>query len=1574
MSQPFYLGIKMYIQLNSGRYCINNLPVGFSGQSVISRLAESLKPRAAKTPSPAKPPTKAKMRGKRTKRSATETTQGLLEAVRRKSMNRFKRFRTRVFRRTANIIVPAPTTKTTTPSAKKQASKVKRNVTTFTLRDLAQLNRDLNQANNSKANIPVVAVPALKEFTKTHSSVWDKPLVLTILGEKDKEVNFQDIRQPNVTPEEVQQFNEKPYSRFTRNYGASWDAKLLSRDIWQNFYDGHGGTLKDVRVTVKRDSGGEFTVKVEGGAIFPYHLLTKLGASGKQGSKQSVGHFGEATKIMPLLLIRDFGAKDVSYTSANWKLSYSLEQSPTAKVTLLKRQLTQTPQTQSGNTFEMKTRDGAFVYQLLQGINQFQGKDSQLAKNATYTNEAGWIKITPGNKGVVYTGGQQAKKRLSFQEIQDQAIVNQQDESNTAAEGTSSIWAPWLPDATVGLHTRPNRDFDRDRSGLSSAQTAKNVIRPIVSKMTDEEVIKAIGQLNISWDEYENSPQRGTSNPLLKELLKAAAKRKLQLALPEKYVSMPKEQTPENLKLAYSLADNFGYVPLHADFAQIGVPTATPQLIKNAITQIKAPDPIAQKRIQIMQEAADLAFSILNGNTPKPSSIQDQNPAVMLGRFHESQSKSPQNKKTKSPVILFPKPEQPKIGLFDKNSEPNKQLKNAGFWLIPTPECLWVDTGLLHKGSFSKVVSTYVDSLIRGSVATSTKPLSGHEYQTLLNRLFSQNMSPTVRKKLQYLKKMWDNTSPQQAKKTPETPETTLPLAARPIPPELAKLYAGLGMNIPGITGPLQPNNQTTSAPKEPPLPEIPLKTLPEVNLVGDRIGPETKKAMVIAYQHLQARGQAKQEERQLAKVLEQVIDENLAPLKEKLKRPTKVAQRYYLSSSENGEFDPISPQDSIFQRNTNFVEPPKKGALKRTRSKSQPFSYQLPSIDDIKNLEGQIRYTVPLSETTKSTGIIPTRMSASVDPNTPEIGQVLPTDTLASYGVQWSRFKRIRDILQNFYDAHRVQTTNGNSGTLEKVVFAISRNDKTGPYKVTIAGHGEYPYQYALLMGMSGKTETPDTAGVNGEGSKLVPLQFLRDGEVKNWTYASGDWALQYTLKPNSNNQLEMHYQLDKKPQAIVGNRLSFETEDPKLIHSLLQGVKLFKHPDRREFNAPTYSKPGLGGFEILPPMKDGTPRKGNVHIAGQRLQVEDEVTGQPVTNKGLAGLRLWVDNRPQSKASDEVKISRDRPALSTGEISQFLIQPLVNSMSDKEIVENIFRLKHYWEVKPEMFAKLGKTKADKDFYVGEESILLRQLVEVARRRNIQTQFPKKYVTIGGNQPPTATQIEALRKKGKIVCWPIFRELGMSRKKDAPFTQYIRKFAALPSDVQKAELLSDLIKKLGEKDLLPKKINGERLKIKFFISNGAKALPEGRIITDTANDEFTPTPSSKIPTKDLKIPSIFWYPSEECLYVNIEALRALPLKNLAPKAIQELTESPYSGTGNMVPIALNRTSAMVIKPPARRIYIDAELLARDVRSRNPAIAITDEEIDQASFPTDEELMALENGINKRGKRRRPSE
>ena len=285
------------------------------------------------------------------------------------------------------------------------------------------------------------------------------------------------------------------YLSIKEEYGVEWDLEKASRDVWQNFFDGNGGTLDGIETSVERKKVGKepmVEVCIKGPKGYDWRELVHLGGTTKQDSETDVGGFGEGTKILSLVLLRDFDAKSVTFSANDWELDFYLDQVPEGSYTRTddrglfarKRAGVQREGNELSIVFPARAERNARA--LLEGRELFYSKDNEDFKNPDFNNSSvGGFKILPHTsksifdrapKGHLYIAGQ----RMHF---------DKRDEWKTVEGLQLWTWKKTLP-------------RDRDRGMVTRSEVEHNVIKPVVASMTRKDAERTVYAFKPHWDGF----------------------------------------------------------------------------------------------------------------------------------------------------------------------------------------------------------------------------------------------------------------------------------------------------------------------------------------------------------------------------------------------------------------------------------------------------------------------------------------------------------------------------------------------------------------------------------------------------------------------------------------------------------------------------------------------------------------------------------------------------------------------------------------------------------------------------------------------------------------------------------------------------------------------------------------------------------------------------------------------------------------------------------------------------------------------------------------------------------------
>jgi len=167
-----------------------------------------------------------------------------------------------------------------------------------------------------------------------------------------------------------------------------------------------------------------------------------------------------------------------------------------------------------------------------------------------------------------------------------------------------------------------------------------------------------------------------------------------------------------------------------------------------------------------------------------------------------------------------------------------------------------------------------------------------------------------------------------------------------------------------------------------------------------------------------------------------------------------------------------------------------------------------------------------------------------------------IPLNLIYDYPVRWSRFKTLRDFVQNFYDAVGWQNWSTR--------FSFDIVDSTLTLRATDVG---FSYDWLLHIGASTKREGQH-AGYFGEGFKIASLCAIRD-HGWNVSLSSRNWSLDVCSTPinvDSRTLLSLAYEIEtdcEEKRETVMRLCPFEDR------TLMEAVTLsFFHPENPLFD----------------------------------------------------------------------------------------------------------------------------------------------------------------------------------------------------------------------------------------------------------------------------------------------------------------------------------------------------------------------------------------------------------------------
>ncbi len=185
---------------------------------------------------------------------------------------------------------------------------------------------------------------------------------------------------------------------------------------------------------------------------------------------------------------------------------------------------------------------------------------------------------------------------------------------------------------------------------------------------------------------------------------------------------------------------------------------------------------------------------------------------------------------------------------------------------------------------------------------------------------------------------------------------------------------------------------------------------------------------------------------------------------------------------------------------------------------------------------------------------------------------EIIPLNLIFDYPVQWSRYKVLRDLLQNFYDAV------GYESWLERFSFV-----QDGDTLFFIGSDVGFSYDWLIPIGASTKRDAPGKyAGYFGEGFKIASLCALRDYGWKI-ELASQNWKLRVVVKDLMIDGIKvpsLAYHLWKRSQPHPDTVLAlspFSRQDSEVLES---AVLSFYDPQNPLFGSKIWSNSSAAVF----------------------------------------------------------------------------------------------------------------------------------------------------------------------------------------------------------------------------------------------------------------------------------------------------------------------------------------------------------------------------------------------------------
>ncbi|MCQ2754509.1 MAG: hypothetical protein MJ231_05620, partial [bacterium] len=368
----------------------------------------------------------------------------------------------------------------------------------------------------------------------------------------------------------------------------NWSNRKIARDLFQNFCDGHGGTLEGVQLSIQKVDG-KYKIRVSGKGTYSYDYLKYMGATLKSMSTDNAGKYGEGSKIVAASLLAKETTDYVKYACGDWTFEFnrSSDDVQTAEMT---RKLTKNDTPVEGNYIEFTTTDTDIVNSMIEAKDYFSHPYNKDFQNADYENEFFAIKIlSPKEKGNIYMV-QRYEHDGKFENSLDgfSLVFKVKSEDSLLSSKSYESWV--LPS-------------DRDRSGLP-LDDIENMFKKYAKTMPDDDLIKLIATLEPIWSDGRNRNYLGKS--ITNILAEIAEERNLKIDFAsKKYVYAVDPLDKE-------FAKTMGYIPIDIEsFTKVGLDNLQ-GIAKRKIAM--TPTEIQAAKIKLLNEGARIIASTLTSD------------------------------------------------------------------------------------------------------------------------------------------------------------------------------------------------------------------------------------------------------------------------------------------------------------------------------------------------------------------------------------------------------------------------------------------------------------------------------------------------------------------------------------------------------------------------------------------------------------------------------------------------------------------------------------------------------------------------------------------------------------------------------------------------------------------------------------------------------------------------------------------------------------------------------------------------------------------------------------------------
>lgn len=401
---------------------------------------------------------------------------------------------------------------------------------------------------------------------------------------------------------------QKSYTGILESYGVEWPIEKAARDTLQNFFDGNNQNLDNVSIS-STQQGCEYTIRIENHAEYDHRMLTHLGATSKSDNEISAGGFGEGTKILGLVLLRDYDFSQVKFGSNGWELDFVLDDLPKdAYVDDTKGLFTQLKKVKNkaGNFVEFKTTNEEAAKVFSESRDLFYH-----SRNTDFQNPTLDIPGVGGFKYLPKGENEYASKKGNFYHT-GQRRHYEKEEWNTVEH--ANLW------------TYQNLlKKDRDRGIVSRSEVSNTVIPSIIKEASIDDLTNAIYEMKPLWSSGHNFE---IGSKIVEEITKKFKEQKIVLKFEDTLLASTGFLSP----LIRTNLESAGYTICSRYFADIGMKSAMERFNEMQTHYKLDPSNEEQRKIEILQESASPL-----GKTNKEVWIysQESEKSIIQGQYDE---------------------------------------------------------------------------------------------------------------------------------------------------------------------------------------------------------------------------------------------------------------------------------------------------------------------------------------------------------------------------------------------------------------------------------------------------------------------------------------------------------------------------------------------------------------------------------------------------------------------------------------------------------------------------------------------------------------------------------------------------------------------------------------------------------------------------------------------------------------------------------------------------------------------------------------------------------------------------